>query len=645
MKLNIQMFADKYTFLATWGTYYINSGTNIPLSNDSMPLDLKANYNISYLQKNGKTVVRIQPVLRAYSLSYTTDWNLNIKVYARVTNSTSGNTYKYTTVHIGQIASSGDYGGKSKDFYGNYIDFEVAPDENGKSNCAFGGYVTYNGITRSCYNTYNLPTINMPSKITNNTLENSRIAFGQTITFNAVSQNSNIINVLTYSVDNTTYSVGTITGNGTLQYTFSTDLINKFTNTDVANITVNCSCSNGTVTSTNVYLKVPENYIPTIALSIEDVGQSQFSDLWILYKSKLKGTISANGIAGSTIKSYSSTISNFNQTYNSNPFTTQNLSVSGKRVITSKVTDSRNRSVTITKEITVIDYHVPTYVETKVERCNSDGTINNEGSYAKVTCKYKISPINNLNIKKIKIKKDNGNEQTFNLTDYDGTYSSVLFSGILNSQQYEFQFTLIDSFGETTPQVFTLPTSETLVSKLNGGKGITFGRIATEEGFHVYMDANFHDGLKINGVSISSLYPVGSIYLSVNDTNPSTFFGGTWERIQDKFLLAAGSSYQAGTAGGSETHKHTIAAHSHGISKLFAKIHNTAGKFRIQRKQTSNYSTDVYVASNAGYVEVKNDNTYGTEIGGSIDNSDILTTNDGSSMPPFLAVYVWKRIS
>lgn len=61
---------------------------------------------------------------------------------------------------------------------------------------------------------------------------------------------------------------------------------------------------------------------------------------------------------------------------------------------------------------------------------------------------------------------------------------------------------------------------------------------------------------------INIMYPVGSIYMSVNDVNPSTLFGGTWERIQDRFLLAAGSTFAAGNTGGSKdavvvSHTHT----------------------------------------------------------------------------------------
>lgn len=66
-------------------------------------------------------------------------------------------------------------------------------------------------------------------------------------------------------------------------------------------------------------------------------------------------------------------------------------------------------------------------------------------------------------------------------------------------------------------------------------------------------------------------YPVGSIYMSVNSTSPATLFGGTWVQIEDAFLLAAGSSYSAGSTGGAASVTLTAAqsgvpAHSHGLN-------------------------------------------------------------------------------
>lgn len=76
-------------------------------------------------------------------------------------------------------------------------------------------------------------------------------------------------------------------------------------------------------------------------------------------------------------------------------------------------------------------------------------------------------------------------------------------------------------------------------------------------------------------------HPVTTLYWSSNPTNPGTLFGGTWEQIKDKFILAAGDTYPNGATGGNATttlteanlpsHTHsftpagTVSAHNHGL--------------------------------------------------------------------------------
>lgn len=63
-------------------------------------------------------------------------------------------------------------------------------------------------------------------------------------------------------------------------------------------------------------------------------------------------------------------------------------------------------------------------------------------------------------------------------------------------------------------------------------------------------------------IDLSSLwdqiYPVGSIYITVNATNPSVLFGGTWEQLKGKFLVGIDSSdtdfKTSEKTGGEKTH-------------------------------------------------------------------------------------------
>lgn len=128
---------------------------------------------------------------------------------------------------------------------------------------------------------------------------------------------------------------------------------------------------------------------------------------------------------------------------------------------------------------------------------------------------------------------------------------------------------------------------------------------------------------------LDNVYPVGSIYMSVNASNPGTLFGGTWEQIQGKFLLGMSSSYPAGSSGGEASHTLTI-------SEMPSHKHVAT------RARDANDIPDNYGGSSAAYGFVAGDSSNGNA--GHVYNTS--ATGGGqphNNMPPYLAVYIWKR--
>lgn len=142
---------------------------------------------------------------------------------------------------------------------------------------------------------------------------------------------------------------------------------------------------------------------------------------------------------------------------------------------------------------------------------------------------------------------------------------------------------------------------------------------------------------------IGLVYPVGAIYMSVSSTSPTTLFGGTWEQIEDTFLLCAGDSHTAGATGGAETvtlGTNEIPAHTHGSKSLEGSYNPLA------------WSTAGYTGIIGESGELNNQASAGS---GSAFGSHTMTLNathehnsvgggaSHNNMPPYLAVYVWKR--
>lgn len=135
-----------------------------------------------------------------------------------------------------------------------------------------------------------------------------------------------------------------------------------------------------------------------------------------------------------------------------------------------------------------------------------------------------------------------------------------------------------------------------------------------------------HTGAEVDdAVSIAlNIFRVGSIYMSINPTDPSTLFGGTWERIKDRFLLSAGDTYSAGATGGEAAHTLTVnemPTHNHG-----------------------SYYRSAYTTQSSGSVGVTTRTSTSAQ---STQTTDIIQNSGGgqahNNMPPYLAVYMWVR--
>lgn len=167
----------------------------------------------------------------------------------------------------------------------------------------------------------------------------------------------------------------------------------------------------------------------------------------------------------------------------------------------------------------------------------------------------------------------------------------------------------------------------------------------------------------------SKLYPVGSVYISFNATDPSTLFGGTWERLKDTFLLANGDAYAPNITGGSATksiavsnlpsHTHTISTegnhtHDRGTMEITGQFRSVdMGDYEPASGAFSSWGSSTAegaASGNRGYDITVGMTASKTWVGYTSYNGlhTHIIGNTGSSlplniMPPYQTVYMWRR--
>lgn len=279
------------------------------------------------------------------------------------------------------------------------------------------------------------------------------------------------------------------------------------------------------------------------------------------------------------------------------------VDVSYSQALTVTATDSRGLTASKSVQVTVDDYSAPTAV-IDLHR------LNNFEPTTYVTASARYSYLNGKNVVTIssKFKKVSDSSYGTQIELEDSIQSTVTCD---RDSAYDFVVTVADRL-ESTEYNLVL------------GKGIPSFFIDTEKSsVGVNCLPSQSDVLQLGDsawLTAQGAYPVGAIYLSVTEVNPSSLFGGTWERIGGRFLLGADSTYAAGSTGGEAVHTLTsdeMPRHNHEIDNL-----NASG-------------------SATPFMTVQAQDKKG--FGGNVQTMYAGGGKAHNNMPPYLAVYMWKR--
>lgn len=493
-----------------------------------------------------------------------------------------------------------------------------------------------------------------------------------TITLSPAS--SSFTHTLRYQVGTANGNIVTKTSSTTVNWTPPRSLANQAPNSTTAVGTLYCDTYSGNTLigtkSVSITLNVPESIVPLGTIALQDSNPSiegQFH-AFIQNKSKLNVTVSAFGSYGSTIVSITTTING--TTYTDASFTTEALSKSGTQSYTVVIKDSRNRTKTLTGSYEVMAYKSPTVNIASVFRCNSSGVLSHNGTYVSVRLRVNITSLDSGNDAAINIQGKRKNASSYTLLrNISGVYSynsTVVCGGSLSSQYaYDIRVEVSDYF-ETVYAYADITTADTIFSIRNNGLGMAIGKICEQDRFEMGWDAVFHEDVAFEGdVSFSSLawlrdliYPVGSIRMTVDPTNATTFLGGTWELwgegkvpvgidSQDRALcdpeMTGGEKTVTLTTANMPAHTHALSSGTATAAEAAAHTHQAAsGTYKVGSGSGSNYK----YLTNGGSTDPAT-----TGSGGGHTHTITLSGNTGSkgsgtahsNMQPYITCYFYKR--
>lgn len=532
-----------------------------------------------------------------------------------------------------------------------------------KLSCEAGVY-SY-AVNVSASGTHTLNTIPRASSVTA-----TSVNMGSATTITISRASSSFTHTLTYAFGNSTGTITTKTTSTSVSWTPALTLANQIPSTTSGTCTITCDTYNGSskigTKTCTLTLTVPSSVKPSISSLTATRVDGSVPAAWGIYvQSKSKATLTINGAAGiygSTIKTYSISGGGYSGTQSS--LTTGFLNSSGTITFTATVTDSRGRtSAAATVSISVVAYSPPSFSSYNSQRCNSGGTLTDDGTYIKGTVSYSFASCSSKNtVTRSTYYRVAGSSTWTNASASFNSGTAFTFGGgkISTETSYEVLYDLKDAFS-TISITDIVSTASVVMDFKSGGKGVAVGKVSeTDNCFEVSekWDVKVYGKLLKDYIKefTGALYPVGSIYMSVKNTNPSTYFGGTWVAWGTGRVPVGVNANDTNfatvekTGGASAVTLTTAQMPSHTHAKGTLTTASTGGHTHDLKNQKASWGTSggnrVLIDATSGYTAVSNKTT--TSAGSHSHTISGSTAAAGSgnahnNLQPYITCYMWKR--
>lgn len=392
---------------------------------------------------------------------------------------------------------------------------------------------------------------------------------------------SSFTHTLTWRFGGRTGTIAESSSSPSITWTPPLDLSSQIPNSESGTGTLTCITYNGNTEigrkSISFTLKVPSYIGPSINTFESSIVPVDIKNcgLYVKNHTAVKWDVTAYGSYGSTIKKCTISGQNlsytFTNTSTSYTRTSETLTISGEKIYTVTVTDSRGRTASKTGRITILDYNSPVITSANSFRSNADGTLNGSGEYVthKLTASfYTLQGNNTIKIEVFDKKSSDStysqsviikNDSDYKTVNYSYTYPDSSFKA---DTKYDFKIVISDSIGQSSTVYTHVGTKNVPINIASDNSSIAIGSFAQKQADNkglfrcewaasfasspqVDSDRNLKRNIDDIGIDIiDKLKPVQ--YVLKNDDSDTIHYGFIAQDVEQVLLSSNESKQKTG---------------------------------------------------------------------------------------------------